>query len=81
MNTRQALVFAIALLLGCFVGGSFLSQPSTAQGPGGAMPGRYQLSGNGAVSILVLDTATGQVWTTGNASIGRWTDMGSPVRK
>jgi hypothetical protein len=81
MNTRHALIVVTAILVGCLIGGTFLSQPTPAQQPAAKPAGRYQLSGAGAASILVIDTTTGQVWGTSNTSKGQWQDFGTPVRK
>jgi hypothetical protein len=81
MNTRHALVIAATILVSCLIGGFFLGQPTPAQQPAAQPAGRYQLSGAGAGSILVIDTTTGQVWGTSNTSNGQWKDYGRPVNK
>jgi len=86
MKLRQSLTLGAILILGFVLGGAFSWQPSFAQPRVQQAPvGRYQVAtsqssvGNSLI-ILVMDTATGQLWSKvgGNPKQSPWEDLGTP---
>ncbi len=84
MNRKTSVGFGLAAVGVGILASVVLARPITADQPGPSglvVPGRYQVALAGkndtTVSLVVIDTATGQCWDYFRS--GEWKDLGSPL--
>jgi hypothetical protein len=88
VKTRDTLILAAAVVVGCLVVGLLAwHQAAAATNAEAGSAGRYQIVVDVNVppaqkhgNVVVLDTATGQCWSS---EVGKedWRDMGTPAKK